>query len=234
MALLASILPLYFLIVRVPWRWARDHGLLRSLQDPQGNGFHIIQSMIAVGTGGLTGLGLMEGKQKLFYLPEPQTDFIFAVTCRGTGLVGLGVGRRAVRHLSLPRPAHRLAHARHFRPLPGDRHHRHGGGAGVLQHQRRAGHHADERHSRCRSSPTAARRCSLPWPASGCCSTSPSRRTSHACHHCRRRHRRARDSRAGHRAGTESPRTTPKCCSSGPRGASKQASGSRRRIRTSI
>ena len=56
--------------------------------DPQGAGFHIIQSLIAVGTGGLTGLGLMEGKQKLFYLPEPQTDFIFAVVSEELGLIG--------------------------------------------------------------------------------------------------------------------------------------------------
>ncbi|HEX6907416.1 MAG TPA: FtsW/RodA/SpoVE family cell cycle protein, partial [Terriglobales bacterium] len=56
--------------------------------DPQGHGFHIIQSMIAVGTGGLMGVGLMEGKEKLFYLPEPHTDFIFAATAEEVGLVG--------------------------------------------------------------------------------------------------------------------------------------------------
>ena len=56
--------------------------------DPRGTGFHIIQSLIAVATGGVTGLGLMEGKQKLFYLPEPHTDFIFAVTAEELGLVG--------------------------------------------------------------------------------------------------------------------------------------------------
>jgi cell division protein FtsW len=44
--------------------------------------------LIAVSTGGLTGIGLMEGKQKLFYLPEPHTDFIFAVTAEELGLVG--------------------------------------------------------------------------------------------------------------------------------------------------
>src|ERR1700753_1687417 len=54
----------------------------------QGKGFHIIQSMIAVSTGGITGVGLMEGKQKLFYLPEPHTDFIFAVTAEELGLWG--------------------------------------------------------------------------------------------------------------------------------------------------
>jgi cell division protein FtsW len=87
-ALGASLLPLYFLIVRVPWRWARMQAFLDPFKDPQGKGFHIIQSMIAVSTGGLTGLGLMEGKQKLFYLPEPHTDFIFAVTAEELGLWG--------------------------------------------------------------------------------------------------------------------------------------------------
>jgi cell division protein FtsW (lipid II flippase) len=56
--------------------------------DPQKSGFQIMQSLIAIGTGGVTGLGLMEGRQKLFYLPEPHTDFIFAVTAEELGLVG--------------------------------------------------------------------------------------------------------------------------------------------------
>src|SRR5207237_2143277 len=69
----------------------RRHRLLAFLDpysEPQGRGFHIIQSLIVVSTGGITGLGLMEGKQKLFYLPEPHTDFIFAVTAEELGLVG--------------------------------------------------------------------------------------------------------------------------------------------------
>ncbi len=56
--------------------------------DRQGAGFQIIQSLIAVGTGGLFGSGLMEGKQKLFYLPEPHTDFIYAVLGEELGLMG--------------------------------------------------------------------------------------------------------------------------------------------------
>ncbi len=87
-ALLASLLPLYFLIVRTPWRWHRIMAFLDPYKDPQGHGFHIIQSMIAVGTGGLTGAGFMEGKQKLFYLPEPHTDFIFANIAEELGLWG--------------------------------------------------------------------------------------------------------------------------------------------------
>lgn len=56
--------------------------------DPLGSGFQIIQSQIAVGTGGVTGRGLMGGVQKLFYLPEPHTDFIFAVIGEELGLIG--------------------------------------------------------------------------------------------------------------------------------------------------
>lgn len=85
---LAAILPLYFLIFHVAYRRARILAFIDPYSDPQGRGFHIIQSLIAVSTGGITGLGLMEGKQKLFYLPEPHTDFIFAVTAEEFGLVG--------------------------------------------------------------------------------------------------------------------------------------------------
>jgi cell division protein FtsW len=83
-----SLAPLYFLLLRTPWRRHRIEVFLHPMSDPQGAGFHILQSLIAVGTGGLTGLGLMEGKQKLFYLPEPQTDFIFAVVSEELGLIG--------------------------------------------------------------------------------------------------------------------------------------------------
>jgi cell division protein FtsW len=56
--------------------------------DPRGAGFHILQSLIAVGTGGFRGLGLMEGRQKLFYLPEPHTDYIFATVAQELGMLG--------------------------------------------------------------------------------------------------------------------------------------------------
>src|ERR1700675_3761502 len=84
----ASLLPLYFLLFHVSWRRDRILAFWNPYADPRGTGFHIIQSLIAVSTGGLTGIGLMEGKQKLFYLPEPHTDFIFAVTAEELGLVG--------------------------------------------------------------------------------------------------------------------------------------------------
>jgi cell division protein FtsW len=87
-AFAASLLPLYFLIFHVTYRRDRILAFLNPYSDPQRAGFHIIQSLIAVSTGGITGVGLMEGKQKLFYLPEPHTDFIFAVTAEELGLLG--------------------------------------------------------------------------------------------------------------------------------------------------
>jgi cell division protein FtsW len=78
----------YVFIYRVQWRFERILAFVNPYSDPQGRGFHIIQSLIAVGTGGMTGLGLMEGRQKLFYLPEPHTDFIFAVTAEELGMLG--------------------------------------------------------------------------------------------------------------------------------------------------
>jgi cell division protein FtsW len=84
----ASLVPLYLLIFHVSWRRDRILAFLNPYADRQKAGFHIIQSLIAVATGGVTGMGLMEGKQKLFYLPEPHTDFIFAVTAEELGLVG--------------------------------------------------------------------------------------------------------------------------------------------------
>jgi cell division protein FtsW len=87
-AAMASLLPLYFLIFRTPWRLRRIFAFWNPFADPQGSGFQLVQSLVAVGAGGLLGQGLMEGKQKLFYLPEPQTDFIFAVIAEELGLIG--------------------------------------------------------------------------------------------------------------------------------------------------
>jgi len=84
----ASLVPLYFLIFHVSFRRDRILAFWNPYAERQKAGFHLIQSLIAVATGGITGTGLMEGKQKLFYLPEPHTDFIFAVTAEELGLVG--------------------------------------------------------------------------------------------------------------------------------------------------
>ena len=79
---------MYYMLFHVAWRAARMKVFLNPEADPRGAGFHILQSLIAVGTGGVRGLGLMEGRQKLFYLPEPHTDFIFANISEELGLIG--------------------------------------------------------------------------------------------------------------------------------------------------
>jgi cell division protein FtsW len=85
----SAVLPVAILaVLREAYRWDRFKIFLDPWRDPQGKGFQIIQSMIAVGTGGWTGLGLMESKQKLYYLPAPHTDFIYAVISEELGLIG--------------------------------------------------------------------------------------------------------------------------------------------------
>jgi cell division protein FtsW len=71
-----------------PYRRRRLLAFLDPWAAPLTDGYHIIQSAIAIGTGGLFGRGLMAGVQKLFYLPEPHTDFIYAVIGEELGLVG--------------------------------------------------------------------------------------------------------------------------------------------------
>jgi cell division protein FtsW len=84
----ASLPVLYLLITHVAYRNARLISFLHPDSDPQGAGFQLMQSLIAVGSGGFTGVGLMESKQKLFYLPEAHTDFIYAVICEELGYIG--------------------------------------------------------------------------------------------------------------------------------------------------
>jgi len=86
---LTGAIPLvYLLITQVAYREARLMAFLHPDSDPQGAGFQLLQSLIAVGSGGFTGVGLMESKQKLFYLPEAHTDFIYAVICEELGFIG--------------------------------------------------------------------------------------------------------------------------------------------------
>ncbi|HEV2462882.1 MAG TPA: putative lipid II flippase FtsW [Acidobacteriaceae bacterium] len=85
---LAAAPVLYIMLFRVAWRRERILAFLNPESDPLGKGFHIIQSLIAVGTGGLWGRGYMDGIQKLFYLPEPHTDYIFASIGEELGLAG--------------------------------------------------------------------------------------------------------------------------------------------------
>ena len=76
------------LILIAPYRLDRITSFLNPWRDPLGTGFQIIQSLFAIGPGGLLGFGFLESRQKHFYLPEPQTDFIFSIICEEFGIIG--------------------------------------------------------------------------------------------------------------------------------------------------
>lgn len=76
------------LVLSNPYQLARITGFMDPWQDPQGKGFQLIQSLMAIGSGGISGKGLGQSIQKLFYLPESHTDFIFSVFCEESGLIG--------------------------------------------------------------------------------------------------------------------------------------------------
>ncbi len=81
----------YIIVMSAAYRRRRIEVFLNPWEDPLGDGFQVIQSLIAVGTGGVFGRGLMAGVQKLFYLPYPETDFIYAVIGEELGLIGATV-----------------------------------------------------------------------------------------------------------------------------------------------
>ena len=84
----ASVPVLLALVVHESYRQSRLLAFLDPWKDPQRSGFHIIQSLLALGSGGVTGLGLGHSTQKFFYLPERHTDFIFAIIGEELGLAG--------------------------------------------------------------------------------------------------------------------------------------------------
>ena len=77
------------LIIAAPYRLKRIISFLNPWKDPLGSGFQIIQSLYAIGPGGLFGFGLGGSRQKHFYLPEPQTDFIFSIISEEFGFMGV-------------------------------------------------------------------------------------------------------------------------------------------------
>jgi cell division protein FtsW len=85
---LVAVPALYVVVMASAYRVQRVMAFLDPWSDPQGSGYQMIQSMIAVGTGGFFGRGLMGGVQKLFYLPEPHNDFIYAVIAEELGWIG--------------------------------------------------------------------------------------------------------------------------------------------------
>ena len=115
------------LIVTSDYRLRRLHGVPRPVDATRSaTAIQIIQSLVAVGSGGLSA-GADGGVQKLYYIPEPHTDFIYAVIAEEFGLVGTTVHARVLRVIALARPARVAA------------------GAGSVRRAARARHHDDDR-----------------------------------------------------------------------------------------
>ncbi len=83
-----GLIGVIILIIIAPYRMDRITSFINPWKDPLGTGFQIIQSLYAVGPGGLLGTGYLNSIQKQFYLPEPQTDFIFSIIAEEFGIVG--------------------------------------------------------------------------------------------------------------------------------------------------
>ena len=87
---LATLAPIgMYLVMSAEYRWRRLLGFLDPWQYPADEGYQIVHSLMAFGTGGIAGTGIGKGYQKLFYLPEPHTDFIFSVVGEELGLIGV-------------------------------------------------------------------------------------------------------------------------------------------------
>ena len=84
-----GIIGIIILIIIAPYRMTRIVSFLNPWSDPLGSGFQIIQSLYAIGPGGLLGQGFLKSRQKSFYLPEPQTDFIFSIISEEFGILGV-------------------------------------------------------------------------------------------------------------------------------------------------
>ena len=84
-----GLLGIIGLVIAAPYRMARILSFLNPWSDPLGSGYQIIQSLYAIGPGGLLGQGFLHSRQKSFYLPEPQTDFIFSIISEEFGFLGV-------------------------------------------------------------------------------------------------------------------------------------------------
>ncbi len=85
---LATVPPAVLMVFGSPYKRARVFAFLDPWKDPQNTGFHIVQSLLALGSGGMLGVGLGESRAKFFYLPEQYTDFIFSVLGEELGIAG--------------------------------------------------------------------------------------------------------------------------------------------------
>ena len=145
------------LVVKEEYRFRRLTAFWNPWADPTGAGWNIIQSLLAIGSGGLFGLGLGRSRQKFSYLPEHHTDFIFAILCEELGFVGGAMVVLLVLCVSMKRPKDCSASTGHVRFAAGHRHHRYDCLSGHDQYGRGTGS-LPVTGIRCRLSATVVRR----------------------------------------------------------------------------
>ncbi len=87
--LIVGVFSVAAMVITAPYRLKRITSFINPWEDPLGSGFQIIQSLYAIVPGGILGYGIFKSKQKFFYLPEPQTDFIFSIITEEIGLIGI-------------------------------------------------------------------------------------------------------------------------------------------------
>ncbi len=87
--LVVGVFSVTAMVITAPYRLKRITSFINPWEDPLGSGFQIIQSLYAIVPGGILGYGIFKSKQKFFYLPEPQTDFIFSIITEEIGLIGI-------------------------------------------------------------------------------------------------------------------------------------------------
>ena len=119
MAAAAGAGAMALLVMLVPYRMARVTSFLDPWADPFNSGFQLTQSLIAIGRGEWFGVGLGESVQKLFYLPEAHTDFLFAVLAEELGLVGVAADAGAVHRAGVAQLLDRAARLARRPRVPG-------------------------------------------------------------------------------------------------------------------
>ena len=128
-----------------PYRWARVTAFLDLGSDPLGGGYQVVQSLVALGTGGLWGVGLGASRARWSFLPNAHTDFIFSIIGEETGLAGSLVVILLFVALTVAGTLVALPGLRPVRPAGGHRHHHLAGHPGARQHRRRHRRAADHR-----------------------------------------------------------------------------------------
>ena len=135
---IVGVIGVAYTVAREPYQMERIRSFLDPWKDPAGAGYQSIQALLALGSGGITGVGVGNGTQKIGFLPEAPTDMIGAVIGEELGLVGILAVVLGVRAVHVARIPDRPALQGSLREIPGRRHHDAGGRAGDRQLRRGA------------------------------------------------------------------------------------------------